>query len=218
MSATTATILPSYNGATTSDDNASALADRLHTLGQLFKKGLAGYPGSNGAGDRLPRSETSPATTGEVTALIKGLAQHLAWNDALAQAHDAEGIIAALRLFGLEATADRIAYLHGLTDDLDPDEEPLNLESLHQFATFLMRERIAKNPRIGMSPDGTVQTEWPVGAQGLLAMEFLPSGTIRYAGISEPAKPGVERLVANGSLPGDKIASILDAFREHLHA
>lgn len=223
MTATTATIFPSYNGSTNgstaSDDNANVLQERIHAVKRHFQPILAGNTGNSDVSQQLqPHSETPPTFFGEFKVLIQGLAYRPEWSDSLFNASHTVEIIATLRLFGLDAAANRLTYLHSLMDDLDPDDKPLNLESLRQFAIFLMGERIPKNPQIGMTPNGTLQAEWRIGTRGLLAMEFLASGKIRYAGISAPAAAGVNRDVANGSMSADKIASIIDVFREHLHA
>ena len=57
------------------------------------------------------------------------------------------------RRFG---AAKRVAYLLSLDGD-DPDEEPVNIESLHWFAELLKRHFTLPDPRIGVKPNGLVQ-------------------------------------------------------------
>ena len=122
-----------------------------------------------------------------------------AWQPQIENAGTHEEIIAVLRLFGLDAIADRLNYLRQLVED-DPDEPSMVLESLRSLALFLMSERQLPDPQIGVTPDGLAQIEWRFPNNGILAMEFLSSGLIRFAAISAPAQRGVERLSVNGTL------------------
>ena len=84
------------------------------------------------------------------------------------------------------------------------------LESLQAMALFLMSERQLAAPQIGVTPDRLAQIEWRFPTNGILAMEFLSSGLIRFAAISAPAQRGVERLSVNGTLHK---AAVLEAIR-----
>ncbi len=126
-----------------------------------------------------------------------------------------EEILAVLRLFGLDAIADRLVYLHSLADD-DPDESPIERESLRAMAFFLMSEQQLPDPQIGVTPDGFIQIEWHVPANGILAMEFLPSHLIRFAAVSAPAQRGFERLSVNGTLPRDAALDAVRSFTSRL--
>lgn len=87
------------------------------------------------------------------------------------------------RRFG---AAKRVAYLLSLDGD-DPDEEPVNIESLHWFAELLKRHFTLPDPRIGVKPNGLVQIEWLLDPPGILALTFLTDGLIRiYAAFDEP--------------------------------
>ena len=122
-----------------------------------------------------------------------------------------EEIIAVFRLFGLNAIADRLGYLRSLSND-DPDEPPVEIESLRAMAFFLMSERQLPDPQIGVSSDGLAQIEWQLPAGGILAMVFLSSGLIRFAAVSAPAQPGVERSSVNGTLPKDGALAAVQPF------
>ena len=56
------------------------------------------------------------------------------------------------------------------------------------------------------------QIEWWFPTNGILAMEFLPSGLVRFAAISSPAQQGVDRLSLNGTLPKDEALAALRPF------
>ena len=122
-----------------------------------------------------------------------------AWQPQIESASTHEEIIAIFRLFKLDAIADRLGYLRQLVED-DPDEPSMALESLRALAIFLISERQLPYPQVGITPNGLAQIEWRLPANGILAMEFLPSGLIRFAAISAPAQRGVERLSVNGTL------------------
>lgn len=138
-----------------------------------------------------------------------------AWESTIATASAPKEIIAVLRLFGLDAIADRLGYLRQLVED-DPDEPSMAIESLRALAIFLMGERQLPDPRIGVTPDGLAQIEWRFPTNGILAMEFLSSGLIRFAAISAPAQRGVERLSVNGTLPKDAALEAVRPFTSRL--
>lgn len=133
------------------------------------------------------------------------------WPTRIAAESTHEGIIAVLRLFGLEKVADRLDYLRGLVND-DPGETPMNVESLRAMSLFLTSERQLPEPEIGVTPDGLMQAEWRTPPNGILAMEFLPSGLVRFAAITSPAQQGVDRLSLNGTLPKDEALAALRPF------
>ncbi len=109
----------------------------------------------------------------------------------------------ALRASGLEESADRLGYLQRLADE-DPDEEPIAIASLRHLTSFLMDERHLGQPEIGVSPHGVALAQWRVRGNGILAMEFLDSGLIRFAGTSGPGKQDGEALRVSGNLPRTK--------------
>ena len=138
--------------------------------------------------------------------------QRFSWRRHITSAKKQEDVITVLRLFGLDAIADRLGYLHKTVLD-DPDEEPMALESLKELALFLMSERQLPDPRIAISPEGFAQIEWRVAESGILAMEFLPDdGLIRFAAISAPAKRGVKRMRVYGTLPKDDALKAVERF------
>ena len=126
-----------------------------------------------------------------------------------------EEVSAVLRQNGLEASAERLNQLGSLMAE-DDNEPRFEIESVKALASFLMTERQLPEPRIGVTPNGFVQIEWPVQSSGTLAMEFLPSGLIRFAAISGPARLGDERLRVNGTLPKDKALAAIQLFSSQL--
>ena len=109
----------------------------------------------------------------------------------------------ALKDSGLEESADRLGYLQRLADE-DPDEEPIAIASLRHVTSFLMDERHLGQPEIGVSPHGVALAQWHVVGGGILAMEFLGSGLIRFAGTSGPGSQDGESLRVSGTLPRTK--------------
>ena len=154
---------------------------------------------------------------GASTAAQMGVTPRLAWQPQLDTASMHEEIVGILRVFGLDAVADRLNYLRCLADD-DPEEPSIEIESLRALACFLMSERQLPDPQIGVTPNGFIQIGWPVRSNGILAMEFLPSGLIRFAAISGPARIGDERLRVNGTLPKDKALAAIQLFSSRLES
>ena len=110
---------------------------------------------------------------------------------------------AALRESGLERSADRLDYLQRLADE-DPDEDTIGIASLRHLTSFLMDQRHLGHPDIGVSPDGVALAQWRVTGNGILAMEFLDSGLIRFAGASVSDSQDGESLRVSGTLPKAK--------------
>ena len=137
------------------------------------------------------------------------------WQHEISAVRTQGEIVAVLRLFGLDAIADRLGYLRSLADD-DPDESPIEIESLRAMALFIMRQRRLPDPRIGVTPGGLMQIEWQVPPNGILAMEFLPSGLIRFAAISAPVQRGENRLSVNGTLPTEEALRAVESFTARL--
>lgn len=127
-----------------------------------------------------------------------------------------EEITDVLPLIGLSAIADRLDYLHEISDD-DPDEPTMVLASLRELAMFFLSEPLFASeqqhgePEIGISPDGILQAEWRVRDGGILAMKFLPDGFIQFAAVSR-ATSGQRPFRVNGTLPKDKALRTVQPF------
>ena len=126
-----------------------------------------------------------------------------------------EEVSAVLRQNGLEAAAERLNQLGSLMAE-DDNEPRLEIESVKALASFLLTEKQLPEPRIGVTPDGLVQIEWRVVTRGILAMEFLVSRLIRFAAISAPVQPGIDRLRVNGTLPKDETLKAVSPFTRFL--
>ncbi len=111
----------------------------------------------------------------------------------------ANEIVAELEAHGLRAAAERISYLLSLDDD-DTDEAPIDRRSLRALADLLTGEPRLSRPRIGVGPDGLMHAEW-AATDGLLAMEFLPDGVIRFSGAFGAPDAETLRPPVSGALP-----------------
>ena len=138
-----------------------------------------------------------------------------AWRPQIEAASTQVEIVALLRLFGLDVIADRLSYLRDLAHD-DPEEPQLKIDSLRLMALFTMAERQLPEPRIGVNPDGLAHIEWRLPTNGILAMEFLTSGLIRFAAISAPAQPNVDRKHVSGTLPKGEALEAVKPFTKQL--
>ena len=129
----------------------------------------------------------------------------------LERASSHAAIIAVVKLAGRSGVADRLVYLRGLDAD-DPGEPPMDLESLRAFAAFLLREPGLPDSEVGVNPAGLVQVEWDLPAGGLVAMEFLRGGMIRFAAAAGPLELGPARPRVSGTLPTDEALAELAPF------
>lgn len=131
------------------------------------------------------------------------------WKHHIKEAGSKEDVIALIRRFGLESTADRLAYLDKLAED-DPEEEHFGLESLRRFAAFVL-DRHLPPPKIGISPGGLVHAVWCV-TDGILSMDFLPSGKVRFAAVVQD-----EKWSTRGVLPLDRMMEKIELFARALY-
>lgn len=127
-------------------------------------------------------------------------------------------IAALLRSSGRNKVADRLEHLQALAED-DPDEPAMDLDSLRRLALLLLGERAFPDPEIGVTPDGLALAQWQLprspsneGGKGLLALEFIPSGLIRFAAVSAPYRQKAERLAVNGTLPPQNALEAMQPF------
>ena len=128
--------------------------------------------------------------------------QEVDWERRIARASTPEQIIDALRDSGLPMVADRLVYLCAVIEE-DPAEQPVNLESLREFADFLLSEREFPQPEVGVAPGGLLQVEWEIEPEGRLAMEFLPPMLIRFAAVAGRRELGPRRQRVSGTCPKD---------------
>ena len=118
-----------------------------------------------------------------------------------------------LSAVGRTEAAEKLTELMFLIDE-DPDEPDLDADSLMYFADFLIDEPNFETPVIGIDPEGRVQAEWPVLSQGLLVLNFRQDGLVRFVALSEPARPGKERMRVSGTLRKRDALRAVEPFRK----
>lgn len=111
----------------------------------------------------------------------------------------AEEISAVLKLLGFDQVADRLNRLQRIAAD-DATEPSMSIDSLRSLARLLVIKRPVRPPRIGVSPDGTLQIEWRLENRGILAMWFLTDGRIQFAGIEGRNGVGIQPKRVSGTL------------------
>ena len=119
------------------------------------------------------------------------------------------------RLLGKTIVADRIEELLAIAEE-DQDEPHMSIESLRNFGRFLIAEQELIEPNIGVTPNGLVQTQWSTQGNGVVVMEFLVSGFVRFSAISAPAKRGVKRKAVRGTLEHKEMLDALQLFSAQL--
>ena len=97
-------------------------------------------------------------------------------------------ITSVLEHFGWKQIANRLVYLNKMVLD-DPDETPIELESLRIFALFITNQTQLPSPEIGIGLDGLIHAEWRIENHGILTMAFLTSNSVRFVAILKPLKP-----------------------------
>lgn len=133
----------------------------------------------------------------------------------IADAASREEVTAALREAGLDAAADRLDYLQELIDE-DPDEPEMSLDSMRRVALFLVEERHLPFPDIGVGPDGSLGISWRIPPRGIVAMDLLPSGLIKFAATCGPVEFDIGPVVVNGTLPRKETLQAVKLFTDRI--
>ena len=121
-----------------------------------------------------------------------------------------EGVVAFLRRSGLERIAARLDYLQQVVDE-DPEHPPMQIESLRSLATFLVAERQLPHPQISVGVEGLLSAQWRTASNDVMAMEFLASGSIRFAALSGPGDPE-DQLNISDTLPRSEVMTAIEPF------
>ena len=185
---------PAYITSATRPPGSTSLVDETSrsgaaALGQIAS--LASHVGSRA--DSAPDPEPTPLV------------------NSILSATSHEQVFAALPALGFGAIAERLTYLHEITSDGDPDEPPMAFSSLQQCALFFVSEPHHRDADVAISPDGLLQAQWRAKGGGVLAIRFLPSGFLQFAGVSESGIPAERRRV-HGTLPKDQALHALKPF------
>ena len=120
-------------------------------------------------------------------------------------------IIAILRLSGMVAIANRLSSLRQITDN-DPDETPMNIESLRYLALFLLSEHEMGGPQIGVNPDGTLGATWRMVDHIVVDLEFLPNSLVRLAALGPRTRSGSNRQRVSGLMNKEKAVRTIRSF------
>ena len=113
-----------------------------------------------------------------------------AWQTRLENATTIDDIILVIKCFGRTPIANRLHYLYDLPTD-EPNQKPMNLESLKGFALFIMNNTHLPYPDITLNPDGCITVEWYAVDHSTLILEFLSSELVEYLAVPpESAHPG----------------------------
>ena len=115
-----------------------------------------------------------------------------------APSSSASAIAAELRRSGRGKTAARVDYLLGLDYD-EPEQEPPSEASLRGLAGLLLHAPQLSKPRIFVGPDGLFEAEWLLPNDGVLSLEFLPSGDVRLDCVYEPTSKQVVLTPRSGT-------------------
>lgn len=93
-----------------------------------------------------------------------------------------EEIFDLLDLANHQKIAERLRYLHEITQDDDPEDPAMKLLSLRELALFFTGDgNSLPYPQIGISPNGSLQAEWR-SRKASAVMKFLIDGNTRFSG------------------------------------
>lgn len=87
----------------------------------------------------------------------------------------------------------------------------MDLDSLRFLTGFLVRERHLPHPQISAGVDGLLSAQWRSTSDDVMALEFLPSGLIRFAALSGPGDPG-DQWNISGTLAANEVMTAVKPF------
>ena len=87
----------------------------------------------------------------------------------------------------------------------------IGLESLRRFAVFVLGRHLPP-PKIGTGPGGLAHAAWWADS-GIMSMDFLPSGMVRFAAILEDGG-----WKTSGVLPPDHMLVEIEPIRKALNS
>lgn len=122
-----------------------------------------------------------------------------------------DGVIATLKRSNLNESAESINELLS-TDDLDPSDKPLSLESVQGFINLLNIFQDLGEPMLGRFSEGTLSVEWRIADDKHLLIEPLNGGDASFALIGPSPTRGGNRIRLNGR---GKIADVVDTLRKN---
>lgn len=113
-----------------------------------------------------------------------------------------EDISDLLNMIGLTESADRLRVLKSYDGELDKGDKPLSLNSARSYAAFIHSFCSAKEPLLGVSPDGNLGADWKFDDGRYLGLSFEPGGRVVYAAILPGADPeNPEQMYGQGCWP-----------------
>ncbi len=124
-----------------------------------------------------------------------------------------EEILAILSATPLRWLSSRLNELLRFEED-EPDAPPMDIESMRNMVLFLWQRTDLPTPEISTSPKGLASCEWQLRQDGILAMEFLARGMVRYACVSAEIDEMGERERANGVTTRKNASGVVSSFFE----
>lgn len=203
------------------DDMDSNLRNlRWAGLNQGFETLLAEDPEVNKtAGDRYTIVVEASAAAQEAFALVLPdlpSTASIQWRTPatfLNESQEIDELLILSRPLLSERIADRLAYLHSLDDDLEPDQAPISAGSQKNFMQFMISRRQFTDPSIGVTPDGYIQAEWHLDKDNHFVIQFLPNGYARYVAVAPNSSKPEHPKRMSGFLPFEEVLKAVSPAR-----
>lgn len=133
------------------------------------------------------------------------------------QASDEDSVVAALGLAGEQDVAKRIVQLIKYRRD-EPDDDPMNLESLRSAARFVLSERRFKDPMISLTGDGRLCFDWSLHPDGLSALVFRKDGQVTFAALGPTNADGQREVELEGIAGPTEVFQVLEPLKKWLQS
>ena len=134
------------------------------------------------------------------------------WQSMWADEPQSDSIINKLSDNGHHDIVEQLTDLYKMADE---DGEEIMLQSLWQFALFMMRSQ-QPIPEIGINPDGFIQAIWKVPNYGNLVMDFLPSNDVVFSILFNQDTLGGQQRRVSGVVSQHDIMRYMGDFTKRL--
>ena len=136
---------------------------------------------------------------GEVKSSVATMLDAQTGLNAIRSAASREEITDVVRRCGFSEIADRLDYLIELEAE-EPDEEPMQIDSLRSVAEFVLGERDVYDPDIGVGADGVIGLSWRLSPNGMVYLRFREAGAARVALIAPTPNDGDDPAHISGAV------------------
>ena len=111
-----------------------------------------------------------------------------------------------------EQLAERLEFLLQEAQAEDPEDPPINAESIRTCLFFLNLVRRILTPEIALAPNGNIIAEWHLSRNQHFGVEFMPGNRTRYVVFAPGDDNGNKVIALSGSAKLEDLWSIVGRY------